>query len=103
MHKAHMAHVQKLQEDALKKAQEQRNYQRQLAANRLKQARDFEEKMVSVLNDTYQELTDSTYQLGEAKANLAKTKDEMELLCNKKLELVSPLPVSGANYSSSPL
>lgn len=81
--------VDKLQREALAAAREQRNYQRKLAADRLRQARDQEDKVVNTLNEVYKELADSNYQLKEAKTNLAKAKSEMKLLSNKELELVS--------------
>jgi len=85
--RAHSARVQKLEDEALKQAKAQREYQRKLAANSLKDARELEAKTISTLNDAYNELSSSDYQLAEAKSNLEKAKGELELLNNKELEL----------------
>lgn len=92
--RSHDVRVQKMQDNILQKAKEQRDYQRKLAADRLKQARDTEDKTVLALNAAYNELSDSNYQLAEAKASLAKAKGELELLSNKELELVSCITTS---------
>ena len=77
-----------MEDEALKQAKAQREYQRKLAANSLKDARELEAKTISTLNDAYNELSSSDYQLAEAKSNLEKAKGELELLNNKELELV---------------
>lgn len=87
--RAHYAQVQKMQDEAMQQARSQRDYQRKLAADRLNQARDMEDKTALALNEAYNELDDSKYQLGEAKTNLEKAKGELELLSNKEIELVS--------------
>ena len=87
--RAHYLRVQKMQDEAMQQARDQRDYQRKLAAERLKQARDIEEKTALALNAAYTELNDSKYQLAEAKTNLEKAKGELELLNNKEIELVS--------------
>jgi len=98
--RAHFLRVQKMQDEAVQQARDQRDYQRKLAAERLKQARDIEEKTALALNAAYNELNDSKYQLAEAKVNLEKAKGELELLNNKEIELVSlksssmPAPVA---------
>jgi chromosome segregation ATPase len=97
---AHMEKIQQRRAEALQKAHEQRQNQYKRAADRLKQAQDYEHQMGAKLNATYKELVDSSYQLGEAKADLAKTKDEMDRLSNKTLELVrirlsTDMPLTG--------
>jgi len=87
--RAHYLRVQKMQDEAMRQARDQRDYQRKLAADRLKEARDMEDKTALALNDAYNELNDSKYQLSEAKTNLEKAKGELELLSNKEIELVS--------------
>ena len=86
---SHSTDVQKLQDEALARAREQRDYQRRLAADGLKEAREIEAKTKSDLNAVHQELTASNYQLAQAKSNLDKTKSEMILLGDKAIELVS--------------
>jgi hypothetical protein len=86
---AHSTSVQKLQNEALARAREQRDHQRRLAADRLKEAREIEGKTKSALDAVHQELTASNYQLAQAKSNLDKTKSDLILLGNKAIELVS--------------
>lgn len=97
--KAHSLRETGMQDEALRQAREQRDYQRKLAAERLESARDMENKTAAELNTIYSELNTSNYQLGEAKANLEKTKAEFQLLCNKEIELVclNPSPASTSN------
>jgi exonuclease VII large subunit len=92
--RAHFALVEKMHNEALQQARRQRDLQRKLAADRLKDARDVEEKTVLALNAACNELSDSNYQLSEARANLEKAKGELELLSNKEIELVSLNPGS---------
>jgi glutathione S-transferase len=87
--RAHVARIQKLQNEALARAREQRDHQRKIAANRLKEAREQEEKTKLALNNVYQELAASKYQLAEAKSNLDKTKSDLIFLSNKEVQLVS--------------
>lgn len=86
---AHSTGVHKLQDEALARAREQRDHQRRLAADRLKEARENEVKTKSALDAVHQELTASNYQLAQAKSNLDKTKSDLILLGNKAIELVS--------------
>jgi FMN phosphatase YigB (HAD superfamily) len=86
---AHFARVQKMQDEALERARQQREYQRRLAAERVEKARVYEEKMGLQLSKCQEEMIDSNYQLEAAKASLGKAAKEMELLGNKKLELVT--------------
>jgi hypothetical protein len=86
--KAHAEHVQKLADEAMRRAKEQRDYQRKLATDNLNAARQNEKKMTDELNAALEELHTSTYQLAEAKANLSRTKSELNRLANKELELV---------------
>lgn len=88
-----------MRDDALRQDREQRDHQRKLAAERLESARDRETQAAAELNTVYSDLRTSNYQLGEAKANLEKTKEELELLCNKEIELVC-LNTSPANASN---
>lgn len=87
--KAHEEQVKKLEKEALARAREQRDYERKMAAERLQKALDEEGKMALALNNAYKELSDSKFQLKQAKDNLAKTKSDLELLSNKVIELVS--------------
>ncbi|MCJ1401423.1 hypothetical protein MMC11_004636 [Xylographa trunciseda] len=91
--KAHAIHVQKLVEDAMTKAREQRDYQRKLASGRLTEARENERKTTEELNTAIQELSASQYQLSAAKANLAKTQGELKRLSNKEMELTSIMEI----------
>jgi outer membrane protein TolC len=81
-----------MQDEALRQARERRERQRNLAAERLKFARDVEEKNGLALNAAQNELCNSNYQLAEAKTNLEKAKGELELLSNKEIELASLNP-----------
>ncbi|MCJ1359906.1 MAG: hypothetical protein MMC33_009909 [Icmadophila ericetorum] len=54
--KAHAIHVQKLTDDAMAKAREQRDYQRKLAADHLDKAREDERKTAEELTTAIQEL-----------------------------------------------
>jgi hypothetical protein len=85
-----------MQEEALRQAREQRDHQRKLATDRLRDARDIERKTILTLSAAYNELSNSNYQLSEAKANLQKAKGELELLSNRELELVrlGPTPTN---------
>lgn len=96
--RAHLIRVQKLQDEALQQAREQRDHQRKLAAERLKDARDIEDKTALALAAAYNELCTSNYQLSEAKTNLEKAKGELELLSNKEIELVGR-NISPTNFS----
>ncbi len=89
---AHTARGQKLQEETLKRARDQRDYQRQLADRHLKEAREVEENTKSALNAAYQELSASRYQLAQAKSNIDKTKNDLVLLSKKAMDLVSGIP-----------
>ena len=91
MRKSHAIRVQELEDRALARAREQRDYQRKLAADRLNDARENERKTIEELNTAIQELSASQYQLSEAKANLVKTKGELRRLSNKELELACPV------------
>jgi hypothetical protein len=96
--RAHFVRVQKLQDEAMQQARDQRDYQRKLAVDRLKEARDVEDKTALALNAAFNELNNSNYQLAEAKTNLEKAKGELELLSNKEIELVNfdPSPTSNS-------
>ena len=86
---AHSTLVQKLQDEALARARKQRDNQRRLAADRLKEAREIEAKTKSDLDAVHQKLTASNYQLAQTKSNLDKTKSDLILLGDKAIELVS--------------
>ena len=88
-----------MQDEALQQAREQRDHQRKLAAERLKDARDIEDKTALALAAAYNELCTSNYQLSEAKTNLEKAKGELELLSNKEIELVGR-NISPTNFSA---
>jgi hypothetical protein len=81
-----------MQDEALRQAREQRDHQRKLAAERLKDARNIEEKCTLTLNAAYNENCSSNYQLAEAKINLEKAKGELEILSDREIELVSLNP-----------
>jgi uncharacterized phage infection (PIP) family protein YhgE len=92
LRKTYEQQIAKMMEEAMTRAREQRDYQRKLAAQRLKDAQENEKKATEALDKAISDLHMSQYQLSEAKANLAKTKGELKRLSNKELELVSFTP-----------
>lgn len=80
--------IQKLTDDAMAEAKKRRDHQRQIATDRLNDARETERKLDSEIKSAVQELSTTEYKLAEAKGNLAKTQAELERLGSKETELV---------------
>lgn len=80
--------VKRLEDEALAKSREQRDYQRSQAQQVLNRELNKEAEMKETLAKRYEELAASKFQLREAEDNLYRTKMDLELLEAKETEIV---------------
>lgn len=86
---AHDEQQLKRRDQALVAARKQRELQRKAVFDRLKAAEDREDKKELELDAAIQSLSDSRFQLAKANSDLEKTMNELALLSDKEVELVS--------------
>jgi hypothetical protein len=86
--KAHYAEQERRRSEHIARAKERREYQRELACDRLNAAQETERRLAEAAATAREKLSASDCCLTEAKTNLSKTATELQRLGKQELELV---------------